>query len=270
MSLPPRPRVVVNGVQRMRRNHYYWCPHCQRTIRLPTSQICCPLCLCDLWYEFDVSRPRGLLDVYGSSRRAAPAALDYLNLMLEPNSFHPLNLNYESRFDDIVLRVGGPPRPPRYVPPRETLHVQEEPAEPSVDEVMEELRPGPAPAPASAIEGLPILTLGPSHLISDSHCPVCKDAFEVGGEAKELPCRHFYHSDCIVPWLHLHNSCPVCRYQLPDDPSNNDDRDDQYPTQAARNSVNWSWRQVLHLLWPFSLLSNWRSAPRDSPWWTIF
>lgn len=261
MSLTPRPRVVVNGVQRMRRNHYYWCPHCQRTIRLPTPQICCPLCLCDLWYEFDVSRPRLLSDVYGSSRRAAPAALDYLNLMLEPNSFRRLNLDYESRYDDIVLRVGGPPRPQRYIPPRERLHVHEEP-DPSIDELMEELRPGPAPAPASAIERLPTLILEPSHLISDSHCPVCKDAFEVGGEAKELPCRHFYHSDCIVPWLHLHNSCPVCRYELPDDPANNDKQNDEDFIRAARNLLNWNWTQVLLSLWPFNLLSHWTSASR--------
>ncbi|KAK1404498.1 hypothetical protein POM88_004103 [Heracleum sosnowskyi] len=234
MSLTPRPRIVVNGVQRMRRNHYYWCPHCQLTIWMPTSQICCPLCLCDLWYEFDVSRPRLLLDVYGSSRRAAPAALDYLNLMFEPNSFSPFNLDYENRYDDIVLRVGGPPRPRRYIPPRESLHVHEEP-EPSVDQLMEEVRPGPAPAPASVIERLPVLILTPSHLISDSHCPV------------------------------------LCRYELPADPANNDKQNDEDFIRAARNLLNWNWTQVLLSLWPFNLLSHWTSAPReDRSWWMIF
>ncbi|XP_030541179.1 E3 ubiquitin-protein ligase RING1-like [Rhodamnia argentea] len=81
-------------------------------------------------------------------------------------------------------------------------------------------RYGTPPASKSAINELPDIKITEELLVSDnSQCAVCKDTFELGEEAKQMPCKHIYHSDCILPWLELHNSCPVCRYELPtDDP----------------------------------------------------
>ncbi|KAE8706628.1 hypothetical protein F3Y22_tig00110391pilonHSYRG00112 [Hibiscus syriacus] len=72
-------------------------------------------------------------------------------------------------------------------------------------------RTEPPPAAVSAIEALPVVKITENLLISATHCPVCKDEFVVDADAKELPCNHLYHSDCIVPWLSIHNTCPVCR-----------------------------------------------------------
>ncbi|KAL5721336.1 RING-type E3 ubiquitin transferase [Ranunculus cassubicifolius] len=81
-------------------------------------------------------------------------------------------------------------------------------------------RYGTPPASKTAVEGLPVITITKEMLESDnSQCAVCKDEFELGMEARQMPCKHIYHPDCILPWLELHNSCPVCRYELPtDDP----------------------------------------------------
>lgn len=90
-------------------------------------------------------------------------------------------------------------------------------------------RYGTPPASKSAIEGLPIIKITKEMLDSDSsQCAVCKDTFEVGSEAKQMPCKHIYHSDCIHPWLEMHNSCPVCRYELPTD-------DPEYEQQTQDN-----------------------------------
>lgn len=79
-------------------------------------------------------------------------------------------------------------------------------------------RYGTPPASVSAIEGLPSIILSQEHLSTDtSHCAVCKDEFELSLEVKQMPCKHLYHPDCILPWLAQHNSCPVCRFELPTD-----------------------------------------------------
>ena len=78
-------------------------------------------------------------------------------------------------------------------------------------------RPENPPASKSAIESMPTIDIGEDHVDSDAHCAVCKEAFEMGSDAREMPCKHIYHSDCILPWLSMRNSCPVCRHELPSD-----------------------------------------------------
>jgi E3 ubiquitin-protein ligase RNF115/126 len=73
------------------------------------------------------------------------------------------------------------------------------------------------PASKSSIESMPTLIISSQHVVSDSHCAVCKDCFELGEEAREMPCKHIYHQDCILPWLSIRNSCPVCRHEMPTD-----------------------------------------------------
>lgn len=59
------------------------------------------------------------------------------------------------------------------------------------------------------------ITMNSEHLANNSHCPVCLDQFHVGTEAREFQCSHIYHSNCIIPWLANHMTCPVCRRPLP-------------------------------------------------------
>lgn len=88
-----------------------------------------------------------------------------------------------------------------------------------LDQLIEQLsqndRCGPPPAPRAAVDAMPTIKIDSQHLTHSSHCPVCKERFEVGGEAREMPCKHIYHSDCILPWLAQHNTCPICRQGLP-------------------------------------------------------
>ncbi|XP_020244202.1 E3 ubiquitin-protein ligase RDUF2-like [Asparagus officinalis] len=71
------------------------------------------------------------------------------------------------------------------------------------------------PASKTAIESMPTIQIADCHVGEDSYCAVCKEKFELGNDAREMPCKHIYHQDCILPWLTLRNSCPVCRHELP-------------------------------------------------------
>lgn len=73
---------------------------------------------------------------------------------------------------------------------------------------------GTPPAQKEAVDALPTVKIE-----ENINCSVCLDDLEVGMQAKELPCNHKFHKDCIFPWLELHSSCPVCRFQLPADES---------------------------------------------------
>ncbi|CAI8595268.1 unnamed protein product [Vicia faba] len=60
------------------------------------------------------------------------------------------------------------------------------------------------------------------NMINDEklQCTICLEDVDIGSVAKEMPCKHKFHSDCIVSWLKLHSSCPVCRFQMPCEDSN--------------------------------------------------
>ncbi|XP_061348017.1 E3 ubiquitin-protein ligase RING1-like isoform X2 [Gastrolobium bilobum] len=110
---------------------------------------------------------------------------------------------------------------------------------PGLEELIQQLaendpnRRGTPPASKSAVEGLPDIPVTEELLASDSasaQCAVCKDTFGLGENAKQMPCKHIYHADCILPWLEMHNSCPVCRYELPTD-------DNDYEQRASRGGA---------------------------------
>ncbi|RLM69120.1 hypothetical protein C2845_PM17G00320 [Panicum miliaceum] len=69
----------------------------------------------------------------------------------------------------------------------------------------------PAPAPAASIDALPAVEVSEPGAV----CAICKEELPLAAAARRLPCGHLYHSSCIVPWLEVHNSCPICRSRLP-------------------------------------------------------
>ncbi|ROW05674.1 hypothetical protein VMCG_05279 [Cytospora schulzeri] len=44
-----------------------------------------------------------------------------------------------------------------------------------------------------------------------AECTICIDEMQLGDEVTVLPCKHWFHGECVTLWLKEHNTCPVCR-----------------------------------------------------------
>ncbi|XP_071713959.1 uncharacterized protein [Rutidosis leptorrhynchoides] len=92
----------------------------------------------------------------------------------------------------------------------------------SFEELLERLaetdnsRRGAPPASISFVNNLDLVVINEKDHCGLS-CAICKDSLIVGTVVNRLPCLHLYHPSCIKPWLSARNSCPLCRFELPTD-----------------------------------------------------
>lgn len=73
-------------------------------------------------------------------------------------------------------------------------------------------RYGSLSAQKEVVKALPMVAID-----QDLQCAVWLEEFVMGNEAKQMPYKHKFHGECLMPWLEFHSSCPICRYQLPSD-----------------------------------------------------
>ncbi|PNX96810.1 E3 ubiquitin-protein ligase ring1-like protein [Trifolium pratense] len=253
----------------------YWCYRCSRFVRLATQEtVICPEC--DGGFLEQIDQPSRSLQI-DARRRRFPAAAMYMigQRPSSDHTFRPSSIRRNRRnggerspFNPvIVLRGGG----------TTTTEVTEagaggesrgfelfyddgagsglRPLPPSMsefllgsgfDRLLEQLsqieingisRFEHPPASKAAVDSLPTIEIDNTHLEMEPHCAVCMEAFEFGTVVREMPCKHIYHPDCILPWLALHNSCPVCRHELPSDADGVANNQPQLQSQSQVQSV---------------------------------
>ncbi|CAI9103244.1 OLC1v1001695C1 [Oldenlandia corymbosa var. corymbosa] len=187
----------------------YWCHECDMSVLLPrplssTSPPLCPHCRHDFLEQMDSFPPPPNPTASANHSAAVFQSMSPMDsdnpfpfpsaspaddtFLLDSPYFHRL-VNNLMTADTPVSHHNHPINPPQYN----------------------------SPASKSAIESLHHVVVDSAFLEKDPTvvCPVCKDQFLINSEAKLLPCNHAYHADCIIPWLQINCSCPVCRHRLP-------------------------------------------------------
>lgn len=114
-------------------------------------------------------------------------------------------------------------------------------------------------------EKLPTVEISQDEVNKNMQCPVCMEDFILAEPVRQLPCKHVYHQDCIIPWLELvsirvifsitksklaiflhfifcpqHGTCPICRKVLVD--SETVQRNDR----PRATSLSQNFQQTLH------------------------
>lgn len=92
---------------------------------------------------------------------------------------------------------------------------------------------GQPPASKASIEAMPAVEINEL----GEECVVCLEEWEVGGLAKEMPCKHRFHGECIEKWLKVHGTCPVCRYKMPVE--DNDEKSSKNDENSGRRRHIW-------------------------------
>ncbi|KAJ9187476.1 hypothetical protein P3X46_002931 [Hevea brasiliensis] len=130
----------------------------------------------------------------------------------------------------------------------------------SLDSLLRELatKNGQPPASKASIGAMPTVEIAE---IGDKEgeCAICLEEWELGGLAKEMPCKHRFHANCIEKWLGIHGSCPVCRYKMPvDEVDLGKKREEEEEGRERRRLEREIWVS-------FSFNSNRRSEDSNQP-----
>ncbi|WVZ92579.1 hypothetical protein U9M48_038630 [Paspalum notatum var. saurae] len=193
----------------------FFCYECQATVTLPVPvapswRLLCPLCRSD-YLEENTSPsspppPPPLLSS-GSDLSYDPDDPDNLadDMDMDPYQAHAYLssiVHHHRLYDDSPAELAAAAAAAAAVlREHEQLALHHQPVPGG----------GEPPAPPASIAALPTVPVAEPAAV----CAICKEDLPLASEARRLPCAHLYHSGCIVTWLELHNSCPVCRFRIP-------------------------------------------------------
>jgi hypothetical protein len=82
-------------------------------------------------------------------------------------------------------------------------------------------------------------------------CPICFGEYDSANvEVRQLPCRHYFHPECIDAWLVRDNTCPLCKSLVwtPDRSAAADEDAGQQQQQQQQQQQSQGHAQLLHVI----------------------
>uniref|UniRef100_A0A5S6QFM6 RING-type E3 ubiquitin transferase n=1 Tax=Trichuris muris TaxID=70415 RepID=A0A5S6QFM6_TRIMR len=212
----------------------YFCYSCDRHVNQMTDEYTCPVCgtgflekvesapsqptnvqrnespsFDSTWDRFDFSWESPSFVPASDSRRTSSASVD----QLANERFLTELIGNLTNNDGYEFHVTFDRNDPHFVgfsaTPYAAFTIEDDGLDAFVTQVLNQFEGGAPPLTAEEIRSVPVekVEVGEEAI----QCSVCFEEFFEGSMVRRLPCNHRFHDPCIVPWLQLHNSCPVCR-----------------------------------------------------------
>uniref|UniRef100_A0A1L8DSZ8 RING-type E3 ubiquitin transferase n=1 Tax=Nyssomyia neivai TaxID=330878 RepID=A0A1L8DSZ8_9DIPT len=127
------------------------------------------------------------------------------------------NVNLDSFLHDFVISVmgAGPGTPMFFMGNPGDYAWGHEGIDTIVTQLLNQMEgTGPPPLAREKIDEIPKGAICQEQVNTKLQCSVCLEDFQLSETVRQLPCSHLYHENCIVPWLELHGTCPICRKAL--------------------------------------------------------
>ncbi|CAG9310637.1 unnamed protein product [Blepharisma stoltei] len=186
---------------------HYYCHACKVTSSIDPSQLLCPRCGSDFLQVAEIGGLQGnfqadpnpfIFEIHRSNEEDADVGNHRENGRLVIN---PSTLFGRLAHD---LPEGQSEMERRDITRRALIHV--------LMELMEDGLGQRNEVSQGFIENLPVVSI--ENELIGKECMICMEFFEKGKEANRLQCGHLFHSECLVPWLRMKNSCPTCKRRI--------------------------------------------------------
>ena len=223
-SFPHFNGLNINQIPEMNQIKKYWCHLCKKEFqhKYENEDVHCPFCnqtFCEIIENEDTSNASHPIhfEAFILNNTNNQNNLNNSQLRNERNNLN--NLNHFNRRADSFRRRAN------HIVEFLTNYFLLPPSD-NIDNIITHImlhdtnKYGNPPAAKKAVESLKKYKINEEKIKEfgfENSCAVCKDEFNIGEECLSMPCNHYFHGNCLIPWLKERNSCPVCRYELPTD-----------------------------------------------------